>query len=301
MASPAARAALEAWLGALAVQGAAPATVRAYGRDVARYLDFLAGHRGAEGLGPLAGLGPADLRAFMAAERGRGVSARSLARTLSAVRAFHRHLSAREGVDATAALTARGPKYRRSLPRPLEEGAARAVIGLAGASEEAWVAARDAAVLTLLWGSGLRVSEALGLTGAALPMPEVLRVRGKGGRERLVPVLPAARAAVGRYAELCPYPLPGGEALFRGVRGGPLGPRQVARVMEAARHGLGLPASATPHALRHSFATHLLARGADLRAIQELLGHASLASTQVYTGVDAARLMEAYRAAHPRA
>ena len=302
--SPAARAALEEWLATLSARdGAAANTLRAYGRDVARYLDFMAGHRGGtEGLGPLSRLGPGDLRAFMAAERGRGISARSLARTLSAVRGFHRFLSAREGLDATAALAARGPKVRRGLPRPLEVGAAQALLeDVATASPEPWVAARDAAVLTLLWGCGLRVSEALALDGGAADLGKSLRVRGKGGRERLVPVLPAAREAVARYARLCPFPLEAGTPLFRGARGGALGQRQVARVMEAARARLGLPASATPHALRHSFATHLLGAGGDLRAIQELLGHASLSTTQVYAGVDATRLMAAYRAAHPRA
>jgi integrase/recombinase XerC len=304
MASPAARAGLADWLATLAARdGASANTCRAYARDVARYLDFMAGHRGgAEGLGPLSRLGPTDLRAFMAAERGRGVSARTLARALSAVRSFHRFLSAREGVDATAALAARGPRYRRSLPRPLAVDAARDVLDSAGTEPaEPWIAARDAAVLTLLWGCGLRVSEALALTGAALPLAETLRIRGKGGRERLVPVLPAARGAVDRYAALCPFPPDPAAPLFRGARGGALGPRQVARTMEGARHRLGLPATATPHALRHSFATHLLAAGADLRAIQELLGHASLATTQVYTAVDASRLMAAYTAAHPRA
>jgi len=302
--SPAARAAMEDWLATLSARdGAAANTLRAYGRDVARYLDFMAGHRGGtEGLAPLARLGPGDLRAFMAAERARGVSARSLARALSAVRGFHRFLSAREGLDATAALAARGPKVRRGLPRPLEVAAAQAVLeDAAGASDEPWVAARDVAVLTLMWGCGLRVSEALALTGAEADLGESLRVRGKGGRERLVPVLPAAREAVARYAGLCPFALPPEAPLFRGVRGGALGARQVARVMEGARARLGLPASATPHALRHSFATHLLSAGGDLRAIQELLGHASLATTQVYAGVDAGRLMAAYRAAHPRA
>jgi integrase/recombinase XerC len=304
MASPAARAALADWLATLSARdGASANTTRAYARDVARYLDFMAAHRGgAEGLAPLARLGPTDLRAFMAAERARGVGARTLARELSAVRGFHRFLSAREGLDATAALAARGPKYRRSLPRPLEVDAARAVLDSAGSTpDEPWIAARDMAVLTLLWGCGLRVSEALGLTCAALPLGQALRIRGKGGRERLVPVLPAAAAAVERYARLCPFPTDPAAPLFRGARGGALGPRQVARLMEGARHRLGLPASATPHALRHSFATHLLAAGADLRAIQELLGHASLATTQVYTAVDASRLMAAYAAAHPRA
>ncbi len=304
LASPAARAAQAEWLATLSARdGAAANTIRAYGRDVARYLGFLAAHRGgAEGLGVLARLGPADLRAFMAAERARGISARSLARALSAVRSFHRWLSAREGLDATAALAARGPRHRRKLPRPLAVDAARAVIEtVEAAPAEPWVAARDAAVITLLYGCGLRVSEALALTGPDVPLGETLRIRGKGGRERLVPVLPAARAAVDRYAALCPFPPAPGAALFRGVRGGALGPRQVARAMEAARHGLGLPETATPHALRHSFATHLLAAGGDLRAIQELLGHASLSTTQLYTGIDSTRLMAAYSAAHPRA
>lgn len=302
--SPAARAALAEWLDGLsALGGASGNTRRAYAADVGRYLAFLAEHRGgAEGLGPLARPEPADLRAFMASERARGVSARSLARALSAVRGFHRWLAERRGLDATAALAARGPKYRRRLPRPLDETGARAVIETVAAEPaEPWVAARDAAVITLLYGCGLRVSEALALTGEALPLGQSLRVLGKGGRERVVPLLPAARAAVERYVALCPYPPAPGAALFRGVRGGPLGQRQVARAMEGARHRLGLPATATPHALRHSFATHLLSSGGDLRAIQELLGHASLATTQVYTGVDAARLMAAYEAAHPRA
>ncbi|MGY6635298.1 MAG: tyrosine recombinase XerC [Alkalilacustris sp.] len=302
-ATPAVRAALEAWLAGLSARdGASANTVRAYGRDVARYLDFMAEHRGgAEGLSALADLGPPELRAFMAAERARGIGARSLARALSAVRAFHRHLAQEAGVDATAALAARGPRYRRNLPRPLAVAAARDVLADAGATAEPWVAARDVAVLTLLWGCGLRISEALALTGEAADPGYTLRVLGKGGRERLVPVLPAARDAVARYARLCPWPLDPAGPLFRGVRGGALNPRVVARVMEGARARLGLPSSATPHALRHSFATHLLAAGGDLRTIQELLGHASLSSTQVYTAVDQGRLMEAYRAAHPRA
>lgn len=183
-ASPAARDALADWLATLSARdGAAAATVRAYGRDVARYLDFLAEHRGGtEGLATLAALGPGDLRAFMAAERARGISARSLARALSAVRGFHRHLAQRAGLDATAALAARGPKYRRNLPRPLAVAAARDVLADAGATSDAWVAARDVAVLTLLWGCGLRISEALALEGGDAPLAEVLRVRGKGGR-----------------------------------------------------------------------------------------------------------------------
>jgi len=266
----------------------------------------MAGHHGGElGLAPLLRLDAGDMRAWMAHERGRGVQARSLARSLSAVRGFFRFLAEREGAEVTAVLSARSPRHRRTLPRPLAEDAARAVLDTVGLqSAEPWIAARDAAVVTLLYGCGLRISEALSLRGADLvdgDLPEVLRITGKGGKERLVPVIPAARAAVSEYLSLCPFPAAQGAALFRGVRGGPLGQRQIARVMENARLQLGLAPSATPHALRHSFATHLLAAGGDLRAIQELLGHASLSTTQAYTQVDSARLMEVYAAAHPRA
>jgi integrase/recombinase XerC len=302
--SPAERDALERWLTDLgALKGRAPNTLEAYRRDVAGLLDFLARHHGGPmGLKPLADLSQSDLRAWMAHERARGLSARSLARALSAVKSFLRWLSDREGAEATAVLSARGPKYRRKLPRPLAEDAARAMIASVGDdAREDWIAARDVAVVTLLYGCGLRISEALSLTGVSANLPETLRIRGKGGKERLVPVLPAAREAVARYAALCPYDLAAPEPLFRGARGGPLSPRLIAKAMEGARHRLGLPATATPHAMRHSFATHLLAAGGDLRTIQELLGHASLSTTQAYTAVDAARLMEVYDKAHPRA
>lgn len=302
--SPAAGEALARWLDHLrALEGATEATVTAYRADVAGFLGFLHQHEGESlGLARLAEVGPREMRAWMADARGRGLGSRSLARALSSVKSFYRWLSAREGFDPTHVLAARAPKYTRKLPRPLSEAAARAVIEAVDTqAPEPWIAARDAAVVTLLYGCGLRISEALGLEGGAHPLPEVLRIRGKGGKERLVPVLPAARAAVAAYVGLCPYDLGPGAALFRGARGGALNPRQIARAMERARMGLGLPATATPHAMRHSFATHLLAAGGDLRAIQELLGHASLATTQIYTAVDAARLLEVYRAAHPRA
>lgn len=302
--SPAARDALEAWLTHLkALDGKAAHTLTAYARDVSGWLAFLAQHRGGtEGLAALASLPASDLRAWMAAERARGVSARSLARSLSAVKTFTAWLADRQGADATTILSTRGPKFRRKLPRPLSVDAAAAMIDRVGdQARDDWVAARDVAVVTLLYGCGLRISEALGLTGANHPLPDVLRITGKGGKTRLVPVLPAARAAVARYAELCPFDLTPDAALFRGARGGPLNPRLIALVMEKARMQLGLPATATPHALRHSFATHLLAAGGDLRSIQELLGHASLSTTQAYTAVDAARLMEVYEKAHPRA
>lgn len=302
--SPQTRDALSRWLAHLrALDGAAEKTVAAYARDVTGYLSFLALHHGgAEGTAALTTLTASDLRAWMAHERGRGLSARSLARALSAVKTFTRWLADRDGRDATTILSTRGPKYRRKLPRPLTEDGAQAMLDTVGDQHrEDWIAARDTAVVTLLYGCGLRISEALGLTGADHPLPDVLRITGKGGKTRLVPVLPAARDAVERYAKLCPYDLSASDHLFRGARGGPLNPRLIALVMEKARMQLGLPSTATPHALRHSFATHLLAAGGDLRAIQELLGHASLSTTQAYTAVDAARLMEVYEKAHPRA
>ena len=302
--SPALRDALSTWLTHIrALDGVAVNTVTAYAHDVTRFLDFIARHRGAtEGLAAYAVIPQTDLRAWMAHERGRGISARSLARALSAVKNFTAWLADREGADATTLLSARGPKFRRKLPRPLDKDAARHLIDTIGDNARIdWIGARDTAVVTILYGCGLRISEAMGLTGAACPLPDVLRIKGKGGKERLVPVLPVARDAVARYAALCPFDLSPNDALFRGARGGPLNARLIALVMEKTRAQMGLPATATPHALRHSFATHLLAAGGDLRAIQELLGHASLSTTQAYTAVDAARLMEVYDRAHPRA
>lgn len=302
--SPALRAALAEWLShRRGLDGLAENTLKAYGADVTDWLAFLARHHGGtEGRRAAAGASQSDLRAWMAEMRGRGVSARSLARSLSAVKGFTAWLADREGVDATATLSARAPKYRRKLPRPLSEDAARDMIETVGDdARTAWIAARDTAVITMLYGCGLRISEALGLTGADHPLPEVLRITGKGGKMRLVPVIPAAAEAVARYADLCPFDLTRDAPLFRGARGGALNPRLIAAAMERARNRLGLPATATPHALRHSFATHLLAAGGDLRAIQELLGHASLSTTQAYTAVDTARLMAVYAASHPRA
>lgn len=303
-ASPECRDALQRWLAELsALKAASPHTIRAYAGDVAELLGFLAGHWGEPfGTARLIGLGQSDLRGFMAAQRAGGLSARSLNRRLSAARGFIGWLADHAGADATAALSARGPKYRRKLPRPLtEEGAADVLDDIGSDAAEPWIAARDLAVVTLLYGSGLRISEALSLTGADHPLPQVLRITGKGGKTRLVPALPAAQAAVADYVRLCPHDLTAEAPLFRGARGGPLNPRLIAAAMERTRTRLGLPASATPHALRHSFATHLLSAGGDLRAIQELLGHASLSTTQAYTAVDAARLMEVYARAHPRA
>ena len=302
--SPGLRNALQNWLDRLgALDGASPHTLDAYGQDVAGFLSFLAGHLGGStGVQQLGAITQSDMRAWMAAMRSEGLGARSLARKLSAVKSFARSMAEREGIDISAILAARAPKYSRSLPRPLSAEAAFDMIETVPLQTNTdWTGLRDAAVVTLLYGCGLRISEALGLTGHDAPLGDSLRIRGKGGRERLVPVLPAARLAVTAYLRACPHGMTPAAPLFRGVRGGPLNRRHIARVMEAVRLQLGLPASATPHALRHSFATHLLAAGGDLRAIQELLGHASLASTQVYTAVDASRLMDVYDAAHPRA
>ena len=295
---------MQTWLAQLgAVRGASPRTLIAYRRDVSGYLGFLALHwggpAGAEALGRV---GIADVRAWMARERGRGLSARSVARALSAVKSFHAWLAEARGLAAPAVSATRGPRIKPRLPRPVAPDAARALIAtVERQSLEPWIAARDVAVVTLLYGCGLRISEALGLRQADAPLGPSVRIRGEGGRERLVPVLPVARGAVEAYRALCPFePGPQGP-LFLGARGGALNQRLVQKAMQAARLQLGLPSTATPHALRHSFATHLLEAGGDLRTIQELLGHASLATTQVYTGVDQARLMESYLAAHPKA
>lgn len=302
--SPACADALEGWLAhQRAIKGAADNTLTAYQGDVLEFLAFMSEHKGGpQGLGALSDIRITDMRAWMAFARGTGLSARSLARKLSAVKAFYTWLAEREGFEPTAVLSTRAPRFQKKLPRPLSEDAARDLIDTVEMqSDTPWVAVRDAAVVTLLWGCGLRISEALGLRGADAPLARTLRITGKGGKERLVPVLPAAQSAVDDYLRLCPYPLQPDAPLFRGVRGGALAPGAIQKVVARARMQLGLPATATPHAMRHSFATHLLNAGGDLRAIQELLGHASLSTTQAYTGVDAARLMEVYDRAHPKA
>ncbi|MEX5598838.1 tyrosine recombinase XerC [Pseudophaeobacter sp. C1-32P7] len=302
--SPACRDALQHWLEGLAALGSASAnTITAYQGDVTSFLAFMTSHTGGpQGLGALAQISTADMRAWMASERSAGTGSRSLARKLSSVKSFYRWLATREGFEPTAVLAVRAPKFQKKLPRPLAQDAARAVIETVELqSTSDWVAARDVAVVTLLYGCGLRISEALSLTGGDAPLPQVLRIKGKGEKERVVPVIAAARDAVDRYLDLCPHPQMQDAPLFRGQRGGALNPRQIQGVMARTRAQLGLPASATPHALRHSFATHLLEAGGDLRAIQELLGHASLSTTQAYTAVDTAHLMEVYNRAHPKA
>jgi len=283
-----------------------PKTLEAYSRDVAGFLAFLAEHLGGKPkLADLARLAPADVRAFLARRRRDNIEARTLMRSLAAARSFARFLE-REGRGKVAALSAvRGPKIRRSLPKPLSIKSARDVgdpASRAGEEREPWVLARDAAVIALLYGSGLRISEALGILARDAPTSAgQVTVTGKGNKARMVPVLPQVAQAVSEYISLCPFALNSDEPLFRGEKGGPLSPRIMQLAMERMRGALGLSDTATPHALRHSFATHLLARGGDLRSIQELLGHASLATTQIYTAVDSTSLIAAYRAAHPRA
>ena len=280
----------------------APKTLEAYGRDLDSLFAFLAGHVGGPlTLAVLAELRAADFRAFMAARRHEGVGARSLARQLSAIRNFFGFLE-REGLARTEALSViRGPKLPRSLPKPLSVNEARrAISATAELEDEPWIAARDMAVLSLCYGAGLRISEALALARTDLE-GELVRVTGKGGKVRLVPLIGPVRQAVDTYLEQLPFDVAQSEPMFRGARGGVLSPRLIQMRVQQLRAALGLPETATPHALRHSFATHLLGRGGDLRTIQELLGHASLSSTQIYTNIDTERLLDVYRKAHPRA
>jgi integrase/recombinase XerC len=298
--------ALSAWLEHLAHERRLAAnTLQAYGRIGRTYLGFLQSHRGGpQSLADLGTVTAAEVRAHLAERRSgdHPLAARSISQTLSAIRAFHAFLDRRCGTPAPQLALVRGPRIKASLPRPVSEDQARGLMQEPDSDPDAepWEAARDRAVLTLLYGCGLRISEGLSLTRADAPVPETLRIAGKGGKTRLAPVLPAVRTAVDAYLALQPFPLEPGDALFRARRGGPLTPRHVQAMVQRLRGRLGLPASATPHALRHSFATHLLGAGADLRAIQELLGHASLSTTQKYTAVDAKHLLEAYSAAHPR-
>ncbi len=279
-----------------------PHTVRAYVATAHRLIDFLGRHHGEEiGRFTLLNLHATDLRAFLADRRGEGLGASSAAREMSAVRAFLTYAAQDAGNNPQLPRT-RAPKRSRTLPRPASPGDAIALAEEAGsAASNDWLGARDLAILLLLYGAGLRVAEAMGLTARVLPLGQAMRVTGKRSKTRIVPLVPAVREAINAYVALCPYPLAGDARLFLGAKGGPLNPDLVRRAVRGARTRLGLPDSLTPHALRHSFATHLMARGVDLRSLQELLGHASLSSTQIYTEVDAARLLDVYRHAHPRA
>jgi integrase/recombinase XerC len=300
--------AMRAWLDHLGQERrASPRTLQAYGGCVSAYLQFLSRHRGGEilSLEDLTGVSAAELRAYLAHRRTEPniLSSRSLSQAVSAIRSFHGFLGRRMATPNGAIGLVRGPRVRPGAPRPVSEAQARGLIREAGepAPRPPWIGARDQAVLTLLWGCGLRVSEALSLRLRDAPLAESLRVLGKGGKTRLVPVLPRVREAVQAYLDHLPFALAPDDALFRGNRGGPLGPRQVQALIEGLRGRLGLSERATPHALRHAFATHLLGAGADLRSIQDLLGHASLSTTQRYAAVDAAGLLRAYGQAHPRA
>jgi integrase/recombinase XerC len=282
-----------------------PNTVESYARDVHQFLGFLCEHLGGRmTLSALSRLHPSDVRAFMAARRAEGITSRSLARMLAGVRSFARFLE-RHGKGSCGALSAvRAPKQSKTLPRPLSIDAAKRVVAAEPGTDIGlpWIVARDAAVLALLYGSGLRISEALGLKRKDIGgATEVITVHGKGNKTRMVPILANVVRAIEEYVALCPFELPGDGPLFLGARGGLLSARVVQLAMARLRGALGLPDTATPHALRHSFATHLLGRGGDLRAVQELLGHASLSTTQIYTAVDTEQLLRAYRSAHPRA
>ncbi len=309
------RTAVDAWIGWLAHERrSSPRTLESYRHGAERWLAFLERHRGEALCGrDLGGVRAQELRAYLARRReddpltGEGaLQPRSVQQALAAIRSLHRWLDRRCAIASPELAMVRGPRVKPTAPRPVTEARAHDLI--AGAADEEgdlaakpWEAARDAAVLMLLYGCGLRISEALSLRRADAPLGESLRITGKGGKTRMAPVLPKVRAAVDAYLAVLPRALAPEEALFRGRRGGALGPRRVQALMERLRGGLGLPPTATPHALRHSFATHLLAGGADLRSIQELLGHASLSTTQKYAAVDAAGLMASYAKAHPRA
>lgn len=297
------------WLAHLACERRMSAkTCEAYARDVRQFLGFLAEHLGARvTLAALGRLSPQDLRAFLSARRADGIAGRSLARMLAGVRSFARFIE-RGGRGRIGALFAvRAPKTARTLPKPIGIAAAKRLLESdlrAGEGREPWILARDAAVLALLYGCGLRISEALGLRRKDVPAPaagDTITVTGKGNKQRMVPVLVGVLELVAEYVALCPHELAGDDPLFIGAQGKALSPRIIQLAMARLRGALGLAETATPHALRHSFATHLLARGGDLRAIQELLGHASLSTTQIYTAIDSERLLEVYRSAHPRA
>jgi integrase/recombinase XerC len=297
------------WLSHLrAERRLSPKTLEAYARDLRQCLVFLGEHWGKRvTLVRFAALEASDVRAFMAMRRADDIGGRSLMRALAGLRSFGRFLE-QEGKGKVGALSAiRAPKVGKSLPKPIQMAAAKRLADAderAGETRDPWIWARDAAVMALLYGSGLRISEALGLKRRDVPLPgagDVLIVTGKGNKTRMVPVLQNVLTLIADYVAMCPHPLPAEGPIFVGARSGPLSPRIIQLTMERLRGVLGLPDSATPHALRHSFATHLLTRGGDLRAIQELLGHASLSTTQIYTGIDSERLFEVYKTAHPRA
>jgi len=290
------------WLASLAHERrASPHTLRAYGDDMARFLDFLHGHLGgAVNERALAKLSPADIRAFITVRRHEGLGAKGVQRAMAAVRSFFRYLARENILESAAARNVRTPRIRKGLPRPLSERDAARAIEVAGEHDIEWIAARDAALLTLLYGAGLRISEALSLKRGDVPLAASLTILGKGNKERVVPVLDQVREAIGRYETLIPFTGAKDAPLFLSRRGKAMSAREAQLLMQRLRGALGLSERATPHAMRHSFATHLLANGGDLRAVQELLGHASLSTTQTYTEIDTKKLMDVYEKAHPR-
>ncbi len=290
------------WLASLAHERRfSPHTLRAYGDDLARFLGFLQGHLGgAVGERALAKLAPADIRAFITVRRAQGLGAKGVQRALAAIRSFFRHLAREDILDSAAARSVRTPRIRKGLPRPLSEVDAQRAIDVAGENGIDWIAARDAALLTLLYGAGLRISEALGLRRGDVPLGASITILGKGRKERVVPVLDAVHDAIARYADKIPFTGAKDAPLFLSRRGNAMSAREAQLLMQRLRGALGLSDRATPHALRHSFATHLLQHGGDLRSVQELLGHASLSTTQTYTEIDTRQLAKVYAKAHPR-
>lgn len=294
---------MERWLATMtALQGASDKTITAYRHDISGFLNFLYHYKNCNpSRNTLASICLRDMRAWVAEQRNKNLSPRSVARALSGVKSFYRWLGDTEGINSTSVLAMRTPKFKKPLPRPVDRLVARDLIdALEHQSLDSWIGARDIAVVTLLYGCGLRISEALSLTFSDNPLPDILKIKGKGDKERIVPVLSIARKAVQTYVNLCPFTQTPKTPLFLGKHGGALNPRLIQKSMEQARKQLGLPDTATPHAMRHSFATHLLEAGGDLRSIQKLLGHASLSSTQIYTAVNQAHLMEVYRKSHPK-
>ena len=290
------------WLASLAHERRASVhTLRAYGDDVTRFLEFLVTHVGGTiDERKLDKIAPADIRAFITDRRNDGLGNRSVRRTLASIRSFFRHLAREEVIDNPAAKSIRSPRIARSLPRPLSEVDAARTLAEAGENDVEWIGARDVALLTLLYGAGLRISEALSLRIGDVPLGEAMVIFGKGRKERVVPLLPVIREAIATYADLIPVKLSPKDALFRSRRGKEMSAREAQALMLNLRGRLGLSERATPHALRHSFATHLLQNGGDLRTVQELLGHASLSTTQAYTEIDARKLMDVYEKAHPK-
>jgi integrase/recombinase XerC len=290
------------WLASLAHERRASAhTLRAYGDDAERFLRFLHGHLGGVATEKsLARLSPADIRAFITVRRSEGLGAKGVQRALAAVRSFFRYLARENILENAAARNVRTPRIRRGLPRPLSETDAARAIEQAGEHDVEWLGARDVALLTLLYGAGLRISEALSLKRGDVPLPATLTILGKGGKERVVPLLAVVRQAIDSYEKLIPFAGTKGSALFRSRRGKAMSPREAQLLMARLRGALGLSERATPHAMRHSFATHLLSNGGDLRSVQELLGHASLSTTQTYTQIDSKKLRDVYEKAHPR-